>query len=136
MTIPVWLSSVASALVVNKESKVLLLRRSHTAKFGRGLWQFPEGKTKLFEKPDVALARELAEEIGSAPGIQKKLAVFKFKAKFPLFNASISRHVYIVSVPEKVILSYEHDDYGWFEMKEALKLKLMPGIGKIIRGHI
>ena len=49
---------VAAAALVDGDGRVLVAQRSS------GLWEFPGGKLEPGETPEIALIRELAEELG------------------------------------------------------------------------
>ena len=53
---------VVAAALVNKDGQVLLAQRPE-GKSMAGLWEFPGGKIDPGETPEVALARELREEV-------------------------------------------------------------------------
>ena len=53
---------VAAAALIDDEGRVLLAQRP-PGKTMAGLWEFPGGKIEPGERPDGALARELAEEL-------------------------------------------------------------------------
>ena len=53
---------VAVGLVFHSSGKVLVAKRADDAHQG-GLWEFPGGKVESHESVDVALARELHEEL-------------------------------------------------------------------------
>jgi 8-oxo-dGTP diphosphatase len=55
---------VAAALV--DASGLVLLQRRAPGRAMAGLWEFPGGKVEAGERPEAALARELAEELGIA----------------------------------------------------------------------
>ena len=59
---PTILFVVAVALT-NESGAILLQKRPDHASMG-GLWEFPGGKVETGESPEVALARELFEELG------------------------------------------------------------------------
>ena len=54
---------VAAVALVDADGCVLLSRRPQ-GKSMAGLWEFPGGKVKRGETPEVALLRELREELG------------------------------------------------------------------------
>jgi len=54
---------VVAAALVDGQGRVLLQRRA-PGRAMAGLWEFPGGKVELDERPEEALARELAEELG------------------------------------------------------------------------
>jgi len=53
---------VAAAVIVGIEGKILIARRPDHVHKG-GLWEFPGGKVEDGESVQVALARELEEEL-------------------------------------------------------------------------
>lgn len=54
---------VAAAALIDADGRVLLARRP-PGKAMAGLWEFPGGKVQSGEVPEVALIRELREELG------------------------------------------------------------------------
>lgn len=56
---------VVAAALVDCEGRVLLQQRLPGRSMA-GLWEFPGGKVETGERPEAALIRELAEELGVA----------------------------------------------------------------------
>jgi 8-oxo-dGTP diphosphatase len=54
---------VAAAALIDRDNRVLLAQRP-AGKAMAGLWEFPGGKVDDGETPEVALMRELEEEVG------------------------------------------------------------------------
>ena len=54
---------VVAAALVNEQGEVLLAQRPEGKRLA-GKWEFPGGKVELDESPEVALCRELHEELG------------------------------------------------------------------------
>lgn len=59
---PTMLFVVAAALT-NQVGEILLQRRPEGKQMA-GLWEFPGGKVETGESPEIALVRELEEELG------------------------------------------------------------------------
>lgn len=59
---------VVAAAVVEREGRVMLCQRLPNAHNGLK-WEFPGGKLEAGESPEVALARELREELGIAVSV-------------------------------------------------------------------
>ena len=53
---------VVAAIIVGQDQQIFISRRGDHLHQG-GLWEFPGGKVELGESPEVALARELFEEV-------------------------------------------------------------------------
>ena len=62
MTLPYRLN--VGAVLFNRDGQVLIARRA-AGNAASGAWQFPQGGIDEGEAPDVAVLRELAEEIGT-----------------------------------------------------------------------
>ena len=60
---PVRLLLVAACALIDADGRVLMAERPQ-GKTLAGLWEFPGGKVEAGERPEDALIRELAEELG------------------------------------------------------------------------
>jgi 8-oxo-dGTP diphosphatase len=56
---------VVAAALTNEKGQILIQKRPQGAQMG-GLWEFPGGKVDNGESPEIALIRELQEELGIA----------------------------------------------------------------------
>ena len=54
---------VSAVALIDRDGRVLLAKRPE-GKVMAGLWEFPGGKVEPMETPEIALIRELKEEIG------------------------------------------------------------------------
>src|SRR4029450_4908426 len=52
------------AAVIERDGLILIARRPAALHLG-GLWEFPGGKQKAGESPEMALVREIREELGA-----------------------------------------------------------------------
>lgn len=72
------------AAVIFNEGKVLLTRRFKGQHLG-GLWEFPGGKIEKGETRELALAREIREEIG----VQIRVVALIFERLFAYENCTV-----------------------------------------------
>ncbi len=60
---PVRLLLVVAVALVDQDNRILIAQRPEGKNLA-GLWEFPGGKLEAGERPEVALIRELEEELG------------------------------------------------------------------------
>ena len=53
---------VVSVVIINKNKQILMQERPKNKNFG-GYWELPGGKIELYETPEIALLREIQEEL-------------------------------------------------------------------------
>jgi len=106
---------IASAIIKNKQGKVLLLQRSKKSSYP-AYWQLVEGKMEQNESPSKSLKREISEEIG-VNGL--KYLCFRI-----VYDVKISSN--------KIKTSDEHISFGWFDKEEIEGLTLLPGTEKVL----
>lgn len=94
---------------------------------GRGYWNFPKGKLEQDERSFEAALRETAEEAGILPRNLRMERNFKESDRY-IYQREGNKIFKIVvfylaqtNQPE-IKLSPEHDGYGWFLYKDAVKL--------------
>lgn len=88
---------VAACALIDVDGRVLLTQRPE-GKALAGLWEFPGGKVEAGETPEVALIRELREELG----IETKVACLA-----PLTFASHSYDDFHLLMPLYICRRYE-----------------------------
>lgn len=108
------------AVVFNKKGKILLIRRSVKTSRAGG-WDLPGGAVDKGEDPIKSIVRETKEETGIEIFDVVPVHVISYESKgdFAVI-VGYSAH----AKGEKVILSWEHDEYKWVTKEEALKIGL------------
>jgi 8-oxo-dGTP pyrophosphatase MutT (NUDIX family) len=105
---------------------------------GDGYWNFPKGKLEQGEKDFKAALREVKEETGLN---QYDLSIdynFKVYQRYVFYvnNQRVFKTVayYLAETRKsKIIISDEHDGYGWFLFKDAQKLLIHQSLRKNLR---
>ena len=105
------------AAVVYHEDEYLLL------KYGLGHWEFVKGHKEENESDQQTILRELEEETG----ITDAAIINGFNEKYDYFFTFNSQRIHkdvrcylIKSNTKDVKLSYEHEDYVWLPIREAI----------------
>lgn len=113
---------VSAVALIDPDGRVLLAQRPE-GKSLAGLWEFPGGKVELGESPEVALIRELREELG----IETKASCLA-----PLTFASHSYDDFHLLMPlfacrrwEGMVTGREGQNLAWVR-PERLRDYLMP----------
>ena len=102
----------STVAVINRDKKILLLKRGSTAPWNPNNYCFPGGTVESGETLEQAAIRELYEETGIEVGYKKTIFVTK------------------VNYTE-VRLNYEHTDYTWTDSAGSINypyncLKILP----------
>ncbi|NLV42891.1 MAG: NUDIX domain-containing protein [Candidatus Hydrogenedentes bacterium] len=109
------------AIVMDKDKRCLVLRRSMASKNNAGKWEFPGGKLNPGESFDNALEREVHEETGLEITLLRP---------FDTAMSSIQdrRVVYLFMLAEtgtdRVRLSNEHDAFQWVAVDRLAEVDL------------
>lgn len=83
---------VAAGVIVSASGQILLARRPESAHQG-GLWEFPGGKVEAGESVEVALGRELQEEL--AIGVSACAPLLEVRHDYP--DKSVLLDVWLVT---------------------------------------
>src|SRR3990170_3329354 len=98
---------------------------------GGSYWNFPKGKIEKEEKSFQAALREIREETGLGQGDLKFKSNFKVYEKFTFWRRIVNKNVkvfkivifYLAETKNPIInISKEHNGYGWFTHREAIKI--------------
>ncbi|MBA3595700.1 MAG: NUDIX domain-containing protein [Polaromonas sp.] len=115
---------VAACAVIYQAGRVLLGRRSGHRAYYPGVWDLFGGHVLPGEAPEVALARELDEELGITPTVAHIALVVS--EPNPDAHGPGEFHVFLVTgwSGEPELRNAEHEVLGWFTPAEAAQLNL------------
>ena len=111
-------------------SKYLLL------KYPARHWDLPKGNIEKGEEPIQTMVREVREETGIVdlrvvPGYERKIEYFYRRDGKKVHKTVV---FFLAETPvEKVTISFEHQDYGWFDYDEAIRTVTYPNARRLIR---
>jgi len=117
-------------VIVQKQNKILILKRSHTETHYQNLWDLPGGEIKEGEVLKDAAEREVMEESGlEVKADDNYFSIFRYDltpaGEVFGFKAKI--------VKGKVSLSKEHTEFKWVSKKDFDKLEYTPSVAAFIR---
>lgn len=115
-----------AGLYLLHDDRVLLMQKSADRQ-ASGLWGIPGGKLFKGENPAKGLLREIEEETGLVLieediHYDEKLYVVSETSQFIFHTFKMT----FEKLP-LIVMSEEHQDYGWYTYDEAEKMPLYPG---------
>lgn len=102
--------------------KFLLLKIRSRSAHDAGKWEIPGGKVKKCEFFDEALKREYLEETGLEIDIESLYNVVRNDYTACKTNEEVKSIQLIMKVTcesDEVVISEEHDEFGWFSLDEV-----------------
>jgi 8-oxo-dGTP diphosphatase len=114
---------VVAAALVDANNRVLIAQRPQD-KHLAGLWEFPGGKLVRGERPEDALVRELAEELGITVQIGS-LEPFSF-ASHPYEDFHLLMPLYLVRRWEGLVAPSEGQAIKWARASELGNYPMPP----------
>ncbi|MDP2815001.1 MAG: (deoxy)nucleoside triphosphate pyrophosphohydrolase [Erysipelotrichaceae bacterium] len=110
---------VVAAIIV-KDCKILITKRVG-GQFD-GLWEFPGGKIEESETHEIALIREINEELEIKISIDKFLNTIEYN--YDTFH--LIMHLYFCTIVEGSIKLKEHSDGKWISLREKENINWVP----------
>ena len=94
-------------------------------RYPAGHWDFPKGNIEEGEEPEQTMVREVREEtsltgVVPVPGFRKVIEYF-YKRDGKTVHKEVTFFL-AESKEDRVVLSFEHRDYAWVTIEEALKI--------------
>ena len=114
---------VSAVALVDPDGRVLLAQRPE-GKSMAGLWEFPGGKVEAGETPEIALIRELEEELGINTW-ESCLAPLTFAShSYPDFHLLMP--LFVCRKWDGIVQSREGQALKWVAAKDIAKFPMPP----------
>ena len=107
----------AKSFIIDKDDRVLILKRSDYTKHKPLVWEIPGGRLRLGEDPIKALKRETKEETGLDIDIIQSLNIQHFTRDD---GQIITMIIFLCkALNNNVELSEEHSDFDWIPLEQC-----------------
>lgn len=114
---------VASAFLVDEDNKILISRRPDNKDMA-GLWEVPGGKVKEGEVPEIAVVRELQEELGIKTSAGCLLPLNFISYRYETFH--LIMFVFICRKWNGIAMPMEGQELKWIKPQELVKYDMPP----------
>lgn len=123
LKVPVPFKYVSCGVLVDSDGKILIATRPK-GKDMEGLWEFPGGKLKEYEVPEIALARELEEELGvqTSPSCMYPLTFVSYRYA----DSHLIMYVFICRKWLGIPMPRENQQLKWVDKKDLPNYDMPP----------
>lgn len=108
------------AAVIVKDQRYLCCLKTHGNNAEK--WEFPGGKVEIGESNEMALKREIREELG----IDIKVNSFLVNVTYPYPNFTLDMDVYLCEMLSEQIILNEHGAYAFVSEDEFSRYDFAP----------
>lgn len=99
---------VVAAIIENSLGEILLAQRPPGKRMA-GFWEFPGGKLESGETPEMALVREIREELNMEIEFKRRLGVFHHERD----ESGLQLHVFVVAAKSEPNATTEVQVFRW-----------------------
>jgi 8-oxo-dGTP diphosphatase len=128
---------IVVAAIIVRDGNILACQRSAAGKFPLK-WEFPGGKVQPNETPEVALARELTEELNIAATIGPQ--IFRTHHKYAEMDEAVELLFFKAEIDSDEIENRVFNDMRWLSPEGLPKLDFLTAdfelVQKLARGEI
>ena len=115
------------AAIIIKDDKFFIAQRNKNKHMGLS-WEFPGGKVEEGESFEIALKREIKEELNIEIDVKDKLGEEIYQDE----KINVKLHYFICSILQGKICLNEHEDSAWISKDEFLNYDFAEGDRDII----
>lgn len=117
---------VVASIIHDDEGRIFSTQRGYGE--WKDWWEFPGGKMEPGETPEMALKREIREELSAEISVEKHFCTVEYD--YPLFH--LIMHCYLCSLMENTIHINEHKAAKWLTKDEWDNVNWLPADKQII----
>ena len=114
------------AAIIHKDGAYLATQRGY-GEF-EGMWEFPGGKIEPGEGPEMALRREIMEELGVEIEVENLLCTVEHD--YPNFH--LKMHCYMCSITKGEIDLREHKSARWLAKESLESVEWLPADVEVV----
>ena len=120
---------VVTAVIERSDRRLLIgqRRRNDTSPLK---WEFPGGKMEDGETPEVALARELKEELGAT--LEKCVEIARTRHKYATMPEELEIRFYAASIRESEVTPHEFEQIVWALPRELANYDFLAANAQLI----
>ena len=115
------------AAIIRKQQKILITQRLKDAHLA-GYWEFPGGKVETGESLEVALVREIIEELGLKIRVLDEF--YTIEHDYP--NQAVRIHFFDCTIIEGEARALEVADFRWVSPSSLCDYKFPPADAQLI----
>ena len=119
--------NVVAAIILDEEKRILATQRGYGEY--EGWWEFPGGKIEPGEGPEVALRREIMEELGVEIEVENLLCTVEYD--YPKFHLSML--CYMCRISNGEIDLREHKSAQWLTKETLDDVEWLPADVEVIK---
>ncbi|MCR4658664.1 MAG: (deoxy)nucleoside triphosphate pyrophosphohydrolase [Bacteroidales bacterium] len=108
------------AAIIRKGDRIFATQRGYGE--WKDWWEFPGGKMEAGETPEVALKREIREELSAEISVDELLVTVEYD--YPAFH--LTMHCYICSLLTEALHLNEHEAARWLAREELASVRWLP----------
>ena len=114
------------AAIIRKGDKIFATQRGYGE--WKDWWEFPGGKMEVGATPEVALVREIHEELSAEISVDEFLCTVEYD--YPQFH--LTMHCYLCSLMTDSLHLNEHEAARWLSKDEFDSVKWLPADVKVV----
>ena len=114
------------AAIIHDSNRVFATQRGYGE--WKDWWEFPGGKMEPGETPEIALQREIREELATEINVEDLLTTVHYD--YPTFH--LTMHCYLCKVKSGELTLLEHKAAKWLAYDELHSVKWLPADEKVV----